>query len=264
MTTRVEFQSDPTGNAPPVTDIPADERPEWLPENFETGEDLAKSYKEAQAEITRLKQGKPATETPAEKKPNDLGIKTDDDNADTDAEDEAAKKAAESAGVDLDPYQQEFASTGDVTEEGRASIAKSLEKVLGPNARQVVDQYIDGRKTSASHDAAAIKDAAGGDEAYSTMVNWAATALSPQEISVFNSQVNSGDRTSAIFAVEALRSRFERANGADPRRFKGTFSPPSSRNVEKFKSSAEMTAAMKDPRYKSDPAYRTWVANRIP
>src|SRR5690606_29736434 len=37
-------------------------RPEWLPENFVSPEDLAKSYKELQAELTRIKQGgQPAT-----------------------------------------------------------------------------------------------------------------------------------------------------------------------------------------------------------
>lgn len=270
MTTSVSLSSVETGNTAPVVEQTVDpNRPEWLDPQFATVEDQNKAYKSLQAEYTKLKQGKGLEGAPdpvAEKKADDLTVpdKAAEEKAAADkkaAEDKKAADAAKTAGVDLTPYQSEFTSTGDVSVESRDKIAKGLEALLGPDARTIVDQYIDGRKTSSANDASLIKDAAGGAEAYTTMVNWAASSLDKDEIAHFNTQVNSGNRAAATFAVEALRSRFEQANGRPPRLFKGTFTPPG--NVTAFASAAEMTAAMKDPKYKTDPAYRASVARRL-
>lgn len=269
MSTRVEFTSPTGGPAAPETPAAPDaNRPDWLPDNFKTPEDMATSYRELQAELTRTKQAKglPAapTETPA---PAAQGTPTETPAPaaqGTPAQDDAAKQVADAAGVDLSSYQTEFASTGDVAPESRAKIIDGLKKVLGDDAETLVNQYIDGRKLMLANDASAIRGAAGGDEAYNQMTAWAATALTKDEIAVFNSQVESGNRAAAVFAVEALRARFEKVNGSAPSRIGAAPSAPGSGAPVKFRSSAEMVSAMKDPRYRTDPAYRDSVQARIP
>ena len=265
----VTFQSAPPGpEAPKQEAPPAAASKDQLPENIADVPTLVKSYKELQAELTRVKQGKglegaPPAETnaPNEHDPSIPEAPSAEEAAKT-AEDDAAKNAAKKAGVSLDTYQQEFNTTGDVSAESRDKLAKDLEGVLGPQARDIIDQYIDGRKNAFINDSKAIKAVAGGDEEYSTLVNWASGNLSKEEITAYNRAVNSGDRAAAMFAVEGLRARFEKVHGREPALLKGSFTPPGS-GLPKFKSTAEMTAAMKDPRYKTDEAYRNEVMSRL-
>lgn len=273
MTTRVTFAPQPTGSdAPdPIDDNGAvADRPAWLPENMADGEALAKSYKELQAELTRVKQGKGlpsgdaakgTQQAPAQAAANGNSI-PDSADAEGDAENDAAKKAVEAAGLDVSSYQTEFESTGDVSPENRAKIAEGLKAILGENARTVVDQYIDGRKTTVVNDAAMIRNAAGGDEAYSTMVTWASTALKPEEVASYNRTVNSGDRHAALLAVEGLRRRFESINGKEPALFKGG-SVPNGGGLTAYRSAAEWKADMKSDKYKTDAHFREQVKARL-
>jgi len=260
MTTSVTLQTDPTtGVAPPAPAAPID---------YEA------QYKTLQAEFTRLKQGStPATPVapgadPATK-PTGIPVvdpaapvvepKTGD--APATPEPDAASKVVDASGFNVAPFSAEFDATGDVAPASREAIAKGLEKVLGPQAREVVDNYIDGQKTRAAANTAQLHGAAGGVDGYNTMVQWAATALPPVEQAAYNAQVNSGNLHTAMFAVEALRSRFAKANGAEPVRFKGTF--PGADNGDVFRSTAEMQVAMRDPKYKTDPAYRDSVKAKL-
>lgn len=271
MTTRVEIASEPTGpTAPEATPAADPNRPAWLDPQFKDGEALAQSYKALQAELTRVKQGKgldsgdpnkgvpdPAKPTDPAKPAEGLDIKDPAQQQQADA----AKKVVEKTGFDVSSYSQEFDTTGDVSAEGREAITKGLEAVLGPDARTIVDQYIDARKGQVVSNTQMIKDTAGGADAYSTMVNWAATTLKPDEIAAFNAQVNSGNIHTATFAVEALKARFQQANGKEPARFKGTFTPTA--GLQGYKSTAEMQADMRDPRYKTDPAFREQVRAKL-
>lgn len=172
---------------------------------------------------------------------------------------EAAAQAVASAGLDVSPWQTEFDTTGDVSEDGRARIAEALKAQFGDAARAVVDQFIDGRKATQAAYEAQLAAAAGGMEAYQEMAAWARTALTEAEAQQYNAAVQSGNRATAEFAIKGLHSRFVAANGSAPSLL--TAGAPSS-TPSGFRSVAEMTAAMRDPRYKSDPAYRAEVEQK--
>ena len=61
-------------------------------------------------------------------------------------------------------------------------------------------------------------------------------------------------------AVEGLRSKYQAAEGSDPALIAGQSAPSSGGN---YSSWAEVTQAMRDPRYKSDPAYRQSVTSKL-
>jgi len=265
----VQFSPEETGSVPPQDQSTQTDpnRPAWLPPQFKTVEDFAKSYNELQAAHTRTSQELSALKKqpqapdpadagkPEDQKPADEGKPPQDDQAN------AAQQVAAQAGVDLDPYQEEYNTTGDVSEESRTKLAEGLSKVLGPNARQVVDDFIEARKVVIQNDQKMYMEAAGGQDQYSTMVEWAKSNWSAEQVAAYNRQVQSGDRHATLFAIEGLRSKYEAANGRIPQRISATGGADTSQGA--FRSVAEMTRAMSDPRYQTDEAYREEVRQKL-
>lgn len=258
MVERVTFPADVAGSEPPVADAAP-----------LTGTE--KALADTKAELTRVQQELAALKKPAEAAPQDAApaanAGTDAPPAGTDApepDQQAAADAVKAAGLDVSPWQAEFDSTGDVSEEGRAKIAEALKAQFGEDARAVVDQFIDGRKASASQSVAQTAElfaAGGGEEGYKEMAAWAKTALTPDEIAQFDAVVSTGDHKAALFAIKGLRSRYEAANGREPKLINaGAVAAPAPQG---FRSKAEMVRAMSDPRYQTDPAYRSEVEQKI-
>lgn len=232
-----------TENVDPSADdtTNSDDRPQWLPEKFKTPEDMAKAYAELESKI-----GKPADDKPAGDPPDTP------DPSQASADD--ANKALADRGLDFTEFSTEFSQKGELSPESYEKLEKSgLPKDL-------VDQYIEGQKARATQFESTIKGEAGGAEKYSQVVEWAKGALTPTEIAAFNNAVGSGDVEQARLAVTGLTARYSNANGSDPKRFVGGGKAGAE---ERFESTAQLTAAMSDPRYKTDPAYRAQIQNKL-
>ncbi|ARO29941.1 phage T7 capsid assembly protein [Rhizobium sp. NXC14] len=219
-----KFQNQSGSNEKPA-ETPA-ERPSWLPEKFQTPEALAEAY----AELER-KQSTPAPK--GDEAPLDQ-----------------AREAVTAVGLDFDAFGAEFAEKGALSDE---SYAKLAEKGL---SKELVDDFIAGQEAKTQLHRAEVLLAVGGEDAYAQMTEWAALNLTPAEIAAYNDQVDSGNTTAAKMAVQGLKARFVAANGDDPELLNGDTNGSSS---EVYRSTAELTAAMRDPRYKKDPAYRADV-----
>ena len=63
-----------------------------------------------------------------------------------------------------------------------------------------------------------------------------------------------------FFAVQALKYRFDEGTGFDGQMITGKTAPE---KVDTFRSQAELVAAMSDPRYDRDPAYRNDVMLKL-
>jgi hypothetical protein len=100
----------------------------------------------------------------------------------------------------------------------------------------------------------------GGEEAYTKMVQWASQNLSDAEKRAFNEVLETGDLAKVQLAVEALHSRYMKANPSAPNLLSGQ--PPTS-SVAGYASRAEMIRDMQDPRYEKDPAFRKLVEQRV-
>ena len=105
-----------------------------------------------------------------------------------------------------------------------------------------------------------VMNAAGGEANYNTVVEWAASNLSDRQIDAFDSVVDSGNPAAIGIAFQGLQSAYQEANGYEGRMLQGR-APSSAGDV--FRSQAELVAAMGDPRYDTDPAYRADVVDKL-
>src|SRR5210317_1457091 len=198
-----------------------EERPEWLPDKFGSPEELAKAYIELQSNFTRQRQS---------------------------GEDEGdAEQPTPNEGFDFTQYSSEFAENGALSDDSIQAIeAQGI-------PREMIDGYIAGQQALLDAQFSSIYSEVGGEERYNSMVEWAGDNLSEGEQNAFNRAVMEGTQDDMMFAIRGLAMRFESQGGGARPLVQGSTS--SSGASSGFQSLAELTAAMKDPRYTKDPAY---------
>ncbi len=212
------------------------ERPEWLPEKFKSPEDMAKAYSQLES---KLGQGQEEQEEEVET----TGEETASDVA----------ELLDNKGLDFDVFQQEYNATGGLSDDAYAA----LEEAGFPNS--VVDTWIQGQNALASQVTTEMYDVVGGQEDYNNMVSWASDALPESEIDAFNATMETQDPNMIRLAIQGLNARYR--SEAEPTLMQGQTGAVSSGG--RFESNAELTAAMSDPRYSKDPAYRQQVADKL-
>lgn len=163
-----------------------------------------------------------------------------------------AEEIAKDAGLDINQMRQWYEQNGQLSEEHY----KSLEKSGIP--KEIVDQYIAGQEAQAEKYRDSIISKVGGQDNFSAMAEWAKVNMSEQEIAAYNKATSSADMTVVENAVLGLAYRYQSAVGKDPKLLGGQTAGSSG-----FQSVAQLTEAMKDPRYEKDPAYRKDVQNRL-
>jgi len=215
-----------------------DDRPEWLPEKFKTPEDLAKSYAALEKKMSG---GKEAEEETAA---TETEIPTD-----------GVEEAVENAGLDFDALQSEYQANQGLTDDTYESLAKS------GIPREVVDSYIAGQEQLAASMRTKMFDSVGGEETYTTMMGWASTNLNAGEVEAYNATMNSGNSDQIQMAVHGLKARYTAANGSDPKLISGDTAAANAGG--RFDSVAQLTEAMRDPRYAKDSAFRQSVQNKL-
>jgi capsid assembly protein len=217
----------------------AGDRPAWLPEKFKTPEDMANSYKELETKLGQS--GKPAdTAAPASGKIEQPA---------------AGDKTVE--GVDFTQASKEYAEKGELSESTRKSLhAKGINDAT-------INSFIEGQKALAAQVATSMAEAVGGPAAMKAVLDWAGTNLSRAEIDAYNSVVDSGNAAAARLALQGIASKYTGATGQDPALLKGGEGGGTQSAVLPFKSEGEVVAAMRDPRYRNDSAYRKEVEQRL-
>ena len=106
-----------------------------------------------------------------------------------------------------------------------------------------------------------IKNFAGGQEAYGNLMQWASENVAPAYVEAFDQIVDSGDPAVIQLAVAGLMATQQEQQGYEGRMYSGTSAYESS--APAFRSQAELVAAMNDPRYDNDPAYRQDVFDAL-
>jgi uncharacterized protein YrzB (UPF0473 family) len=105
-----------------------------------------------------------------------------------------------------------------------------------------------------------LMDMVGGDKAYKSMLDWASENFSKEEIEMYDGVMESGNANSIYYAIQALQARYNDSVGTDGQTLTGRGAADSD---DSFKSQAELVAAMSDPRYDRDPAYRKDLMRRL-
>ena len=169
----------------------------------------------------------------------------------------------------IDPYKisAEFhKNEGEIPEEMYQSL---LDAGLSKNA---IDSYLTGSAAEmgygdegaaeeiAQEEVKGIRDSIGGDEAYGKMVSWALENLSKPEIEAFNEATNTMSGPQLSMMVQGLYTRYQNAMGVEPSLYSGR---PAASGPTPYRSTAEVVAAMCDPRYGKDVTYTEDVQRRL-
>lgn len=183
-----------------------------------------------------------------------LGGKAPDTTADASgAAADEAKDVVEKAGLNFEELSDRFLQNGSLSEEDYAALEK------GGIPRSMVDSYIAGQQARVEVARAEAFSIVGGEQTYVDMVQWAAKNMSKAEVAAYNAAVDSGDVAARDLAITGLHSKYTAAVGSEPSLLGGT----TSTSGDVYRSTAEMTRDMRDPRYSSDPAFRAAVAAKL-
>ena len=170
-----------------------------------------------------------------------------------------------SAGVSLitDASNEYYSNDGKLSEE-------TMSKFSEMSTTDLVNAYVELQKANPTQGTAPAQDlsdadvntvynSAGGEAEYKRLTSWAADNVDSKKLSAFNSIVNNGDVTAIQIAVAGLRSEYESQEGYEGRMLSGK----AARSLDAFRSQAEVVAAMSDPRYERDEAYRQDVYDKL-
>lgn len=238
-----------TGKPEPKQDTPAGKtaKPEGVPDKFwnaEKGEvnyaAWAKSTSELEAKFTQQNQ-KPAD---GEQKP-------------AEGEQKPADDVTKGLPADLvSKAEVEFAEKLEFSPETVEALVKT-----GVYTKQQIDVYQAGLRAQAQLVQTEIHQAAGGEDGWKQAASWASENYSDSELESLNTALASEKSADRIQAVQALTSRFRQNGNYEPAR---TITGQNHQPVgDFFRSQAEMVAAMGDPRYKADSAYRADVEGKL-
>jgi len=125
---------------------------------------------------------------------------------------------------------------------------ETVEKAAAPQGVELTQQQVN-----------EVQNFVGGEEKYNELVSWAADNFSEEEITAFDSVVETGNVPAIRLALQALQYRYQDSMGYEGNMLQGK--APKSRDA--FQSQAELVRAMNDPRYDNDPAYRNEVMGKL-
>lgn len=211
--------------------------PEKILGKFDSIDDLTKAYEELER---KLGAPKDPEETPKAEEP---------------APEQAAEQAVESAGLDMGALEAKYAEKGSLED----SDYEALEKA--GITRQTVDNYIAGQEAQGLLLRNEVFNSVGGEEQFNAIAEWASSNLTADELQRYNAAIDSNDMNAVKSAVEVVSMKYTAAMGKEPSLLNGDNGNSSSADV--FMSTAQLTAAMSDPRYETDPAYRDAVAAKL-
>lgn len=222
-----------------------DGNPSWLPEKFESPEDMAQAYKELEKKlssnsesVTSNDEGTQPPQTPSLDQQEQIN--------------EAHKTLAD-AGLDYNKYANEYSEKGELSPESYTELqGKGM-------STEMVDSWIQGQEAISNQLQETAFNSVGGEQSYQNLVKWAGDSLPQNEIDAFNRALESPNNQDSLFAIKSLNAQYQMANNT-PNLIQGTTGTSSS---GAFTSLAQMSEAMKDPKYQTDPVFREEVANKI-
>ena len=176
--------------------------------------------------------------------------------------DEEVSDASPAVSLITEASEEYYANGNSLSEE-------TIEKFGNMSSQELVNAYIEiqannpqAQQSYEMSDAQvnSVMNSAGGENNYNQVIEWAAINLPDRQVNAFDSVVDSGNPAAIGIAFQGLQSAYNEANGYEGRMLQGK--SPSSAG-ETYRSQAELVAAMGDPRYDTDPAYRADVIEKL-
>lgn len=222
------------------------ERPDWLPEKFQSVEQMAEAYSNLEKKL-----GSQSNKTDEPEQEQEEAV-TQQEELPSNNE---VVQAVNEAGLNFDSLQDEYNELGGLSQETMLE----LEKAGFP--QDLVNSWVQGQESLASSYQTSVYDLVGGEESYGSMLEWASENLSEGEVQAYDKAIDSGDLDLVRLAVAGLQNKYQSVEGSDPSLVEGQSSNNSTGGT--YGSWAEVTTAMRDSRYESDPAYRQQVQSRL-
>ena len=165
------------------------------------------------------------------------------------------------AGVDYQGMNTRWQESGKLADEDYTALEGA------GFSKDMVEAYLDGVQYRAEQDSqlaakevAAIKNEFGGEQVYTEMIQWAAGNLDKAEVDAFNSMLKTSNPHQIRIAVAGIQAAYMNNAPREPKLVGGR-APKA--DTTKFKSSAQVVAAMNDERYATDSAYRQEVQEKL-
>ena len=242
-----------------------DQPDELLAGKYKSVQDLEKAYKELQTKLSRGESVAPEPED--DSSADDSEAESEDEEDDKPAGDarelygDLIGGKLEEAQINFQDMNVRWQQTGALEPGDYDQLAEA-----GFN-RDMVDAYLSGLQYKQTQDTAlsvkevaSIKESLGGEGEYSKMIEWAAANLSADEVEGFNQIINTQPMAAVKMAITGLHARYSAVEGREPKLIGGR-APKGS--TDKFESTAQLVAAMSDPKYSTDPAYQRKVQEKL-
>lgn len=162
---------------------------------------------------------------------------------------------------DYSKYEEEFLSSGDLSEESKGELYKLFPKNL-------VDNYLANLKQATAYALAESEkkafDLVGGEDNYKTLMSWASTNLDQDEKDAFNEAVGSSNEKIALQAIKGLQARMELAQKTSkkPNIVLGNTDVVTG-DKDVFLSRQDYANAIAKPEYQTSPQYRAEVDAKL-
>ena len=177
--------------------------------------------------------------------------------------DEEVSENAPAVSLINEASEEYYANEGTLSEE-------TIEKFSGMSSQELVNAYLEIQANNpqapqqsvemSETQINSVQNAAGGEANYNTVIQWAASNLPDAQVDAFDSVVDSGNPAAIGIAFQGLQRQYDESNGYEGRMLQGK---AASSAGETFRSQAELVAAMGDPRYDTDEAYRNDILQRL-
>lgn len=188
---------------------------------------------------------------------------SDEGYAEEEETDEEVSEYAPAVSLINDASEEYYANDGQLSEE-------TISRFSEMSSQDLVNAYLEIQANNpqapqqavqlSESDVNQVQNAAGGEANYNRVIEWAADNLTEGAIDAFDSVVDSGNPMAINIAFQGLQAEYNEANGYEGRMLQGK---PASSTGDVFRSQAELVAAMGDPRYDTDPAYRADVVAKL-
>ena len=226
------------------------EQEQLLAGKYSSAEELESAYLSLQKKLGQTEENKDYEES-------DEGYEAEEES------DEEVSDDAPAVSLINEASEEYYANDGTLSEETieRFSEMSSTDLVnayleIQANNPQAPQQAVEMSEAQVN----SVQNAAGGEANYNRVIEWAASNLPNAQVDAFDSVVDSGNPAAIGIAFQGLQRQYDESNGYEGRMLQGK---AASSAGETFRSQAELVAAMGDPRYDTDEAYRNDVLQRL-
>jgi hypothetical protein len=126
-------------------------------------------------------------------------------------------------------------------------------------SREIVDSYVTGLRAKADAETTQLLGTIGGQDNFDKMSEWMGESLPETEVTAYNNVIDNGSNEEVSVLLKGMYSRYQAATGAGNTQIKGSVSASPSG----FRSRGEVMAAMDDPKYATDAAFRADVERKL-